>query len=171
MKNNLKITIALSLIVCLLHSPTIIAGLEGEYESDLLGLLRDRRYTGLIWNLFFSWIAVGFGRILSDSKTFFFIWLLWLPNTLYMITDLKYWMYKDTNNIYFDSLFFSIYGFLGVSTYYLAIVSRWRQYNYSKRWLTFITFLSAIGVLIGRYFRLYSWDILNINKIIAAINL
>jgi uncharacterized membrane protein len=130
----------------------------------------------LVWNLFLaylpyllsSWLTIKQPRrpvILALSA----IWLLFIPNTFYILTDLFH--LHDSRNSrspeWFDlALIFSfawnglLLGVLSIrqmEKLLLPAADRLR----SKLFLYPIMFLCALGVYAGRYLRFNSWDVLS----------
>lgn len=138
--------------------------------------LLNKQNTGLIWNLILAWMPVLFAMLIPVGKSFIRIkiltalWMLWLPNTLYLITDLKYFKGDKTTHILHELTFFGIYTLMGFLLYGLAIYIVWEKIRFRKIWLIIITVLSIIGVLIGRVLRWNSWDVFtDPGKIISFI--
>lgn len=141
----------------------------------------------LFWNLFLAILPVLFAMSAQlifhkTQKWNIFIlflsalWLLFLPNACYMVTDL----------IYLDSSLF-----IGADGTYLPVLSSWIQLFYiassvflaltcglfsthviaeilpfkkkmlHRFWIIAISLLNGYGVYIGRFLRLNSWDILH----------
>ncbi len=127
--------------------------------------LTNKGNTGLLWNLLLAWIPVILALIIpKDKRTTFvnflcFVWLLWLPNTLYMITDLKYFRADKKVDLWQEVAFFGIYAFLGFLLYGVAVYILWEKLKFGKKWMAIITVLTIIGVLIGRVLRWNSWDV------------
>jgi len=85
-----------------------------------------------------------------------------------LITDLKYFRADKTTGLWQEIVFFSIYTFMGLLLYGLAVYIVWDKLRFGKRWLVMITILSVIGVIIGRFLRWNSWDVFtNPDKIIS----
>jgi uncharacterized membrane protein len=136
------------------------------------------RYLGLVWNLFLAWIPfilAYFAYMLSWRRIliylvipiFSFLWLIFFPNAPYILTDLQH-LSQDSGAVplWYDVIlliWFSWTGMLmGVVSLYLMqeIIKR----NFSRRmaWIFvfIVTGLTSVGVYIGRFVRLNSWDIL-----------
>ncbi|MCE9598338.1 MAG: DUF1361 domain-containing protein [Spirochaetia bacterium] len=133
-------------------------------------------YLFLIWNLFLAMIPVilAFLMFLIYSHTektglvFFLLtllWLLFLPNAPYIITDFLHLRLRPRIPLWFDTILlfsFSWNGFLG------GLVSlRLMQLLYEQRfgatggWVFVIIScpLAALGIFVGRFLRWNSWDI------------
>lgn len=131
------------------------------------------QYTFLLWNLVLAWIPLvitwnikGKGRI---YEVLFWpmlgIWLLFLPNSPYLITDLKHLKRSELDYSWVDPLIFFSFSFVGL---YIAMISTLLvhkalvpKFNVGISWtLIFICFiLAGFGVYLGRIERFNSWDI------------
>lgn len=138
-------------------------------------------YTGewlfafLIWNLFLAYlpyiISSYIFRLHSQlSKLVLGLllvaWLLLIPNSFYIITDLFHLRKQDVIPLWYDlALIMSfawnglIVGVLSVWQIEKIVCNRWRVVN---EWLFVLPlmYLNALGIFIGRYLRFNSWDVL-----------
>jgi uncharacterized membrane protein len=158
-----------------------------------LALLRVREaYTGshffhfLQWNLFLAWVPLGVSavaavfagsRSLAGRALFvasLALWMLFLPNAPYILTDFIHLRQWDRMPLWFDSLMIGAYGTTGLL---LGLVSLLSVHGIVKRqagpvvgWffaagsLT----LAAFGTYLGRFGRFNSWDTLSRPGSIAA---
>ncbi|MDF2648669.1 MAG: hypothetical protein K0Q73_4474 [Paenibacillus sp.] len=169
----------LNLFLILLSSSTV-----GVYF-----LFKNQTYFEfLLWNLFLAWIpyilAAAAYFIHTRKSTIFrkFIliviglaWLLFLPNSPYVITDFIHltilkdsYVQKGTLSFAYWYDFFIIFLFawngllLGYSSMYM-IQRIWKErFNHVVSWLviSLTALLSGYGILLGREYRLNSWDAL-----------
>ena len=147
-----------------------------------LGLLMARvLVTGLItymmlpWNLFLAYIPLAITRrmkkdlqLLEHQWKFVLVlgvWLLFIPNSFYIITDLFHLTHIDSAPKWFDLLLlFSfawnglIFGVLSTRQMELFTHLQWGA-PFSRVFVFAVMWLSAFGVYIGRYLRYNSWDI------------
>lgn len=151
----------------------------------------------LIWNLFLAWIpyilAVA-AHFIHTHKSIILkklilimvglAWLLFLPNSPYVITDFIHltilkdsYVQKGTLSFAYWYDFFIIFLFawngllLGCSSMYL-IQKIWKErFNPFVSWLiiTLTALLCGYGILLGREYRLNSWDALRTNKILETL--
>ncbi|UBM58017.1 DUF1361 domain-containing protein [Marinilongibacter aquaticus] len=147
----------------------------------LLGarILGSRSLEGvfLIWNLFlavvpllFAWLTNffvqgGYNRILAFIS--FGCWLLFFPNSGYIITDLMHLNGGLTRNlIWFDSLliFYTALAGLVFGLYSLHVVHEAMEKCMPQKWvwaaLIVIFVLCGYGIYLGRFMRFNSWDLL-----------
>lgn len=148
----------------------------------------------LVWNLLLAAIpyaiSVFLERGMIKSKVMIGIslvfWLLFFPNSIYIITDLIYGNSRDfmvengygsllyTQNleaylklfhIYLGSVIGLMYGYKSLSVIYdLAKDTFLKKYRDLITILVFM--LSGIGIYIGRFFRYNSWELIKIFAII-----
>lgn len=134
-------------------------------------------FTFLIWNLFLAWIPLLMAYaawVLSLGRKWLyliipfiaFVWLIFLPNAPYIITDFKHLAEPRADvPIWFDVMmlmWFSWTGMLlGVVSLYLMQDIVHREFGRWAGWLMVfaVSALSGLGVYIGRFIRWNSWDI------------
>ncbi|MBV6394836.1 MAG: hypothetical protein HFACDABA_00406 [Anaerolineales bacterium] len=135
-------------------------------------------YSFLVWNLFLAWIPLGFAyaawvmawnrRLLFLAITVTaFLWLIFFPNAPYILTDFQHLGNpSEIVPIWFDVIlvvWFAWTGLLlGVISLYLMHDVVHRAFGRAAGWLfvCLVSFLSGIGIYIGRFIRWNSWDIL-----------
>ncbi len=148
--------------------------------SLLLLLIRITRlesnfFLFLVWNLFLACIPYGITTILSFRKihenkllfgTGFILWLAFIPNAPYILTDLQHIRISTLKSVWFDVLLILsfainglIVGFTSLQTMQVLL-----RKHFSKKTTYFIThlvlLLSGFGIYIGRILRWNSWDLL-----------
>lgn len=136
----------------------------------------DMTYLFLVWNLFLAFIPFAITQWLPGSDRFaqrkirmaiiLLVWLLFIPNSFYILTDLFHLDKFDTAPKWFDLLLIFSFAWNGIV---LGIVSIRRtevilESISGRRFSLFIIFivmwLNAFGIYIGRYLRFNSWDII-----------
>jgi uncharacterized membrane protein len=103
---------------------------------------------------------------------FVVLWFAFLPNTLYILTDMRYlpeqWPALSTLGKLGLTMQYLVYELLGVSSFLLALFflektwlrSRWREHKVLLVcFVITINFLIGFGMVLGRVHRLNSWDI------------
>jgi uncharacterized membrane protein len=131
-------------------------------------------YFFLIWNLFLA--AIPFAASLAieamDARwrvrpfqwLCFAIWLLFLPNAPYLITDFIHLHDRPPIPLWYDVLLLLSCAGAGVLLGYssVMIVQRIirRHYGVAAGWGTALValFLSAFGIYLGRFLRFNSWE-------------
>lgn len=127
----------------------------------------------LIWNLFLAYIPYFLSseikNIVPGTFTFYsvlLIWLLFLPNSFYLITDFVHLHHITKFQFVFDAILlscFTVAGFYsGVLSLFTIQFLLQMKYTVKKSWLLIgtIVYLSAFGIYLGRILRFNSWDIL-----------
>jgi len=150
-------------------------------------------YLFLLWNIVLAWVAWGLGvwlvsvlkgkTILVYKVALSVVWLLFLPNTFYLLTDLIHAVFgydkvggfagwqlpyiADTSIIFVDLAILMLATWVG---WLLGIASMRTVYGYAKtklsssRSLTLVFILSAssgYGIYLGRVPRWNSWDVVH----------
>jgi uncharacterized membrane protein len=132
----------------------------------------------LVWNLFLAWIPFGLA-VVAWLLTQFDLrqrwplvlcagaWLVFFPNAPYIITDIIHIRKMPAGPIWYDLILtvaFAWTGFLlGFASLYvmhLLVSCRW---GWRKGWLFVagVTGLSGLGIYLGRFLRLNSWQVLS----------
>jgi len=132
-------------------------------------------YLFLNWNLFLSIIPWTVSHALVNKKNLknkfiklimFMAWLLFFPNSLYILTDLFHLRWDSGFPIWFDFILITSFAWTG---FVFGLVSLLNIEKFlSEIWvmnivniiLTLLLFLGSYGVYIGRYLRWNSWDII-----------
>ena len=152
----------------------------------------DIKWLRMIWNYFLAVIPVYmalFSRYYSELEkrvptvAFSLIWLLFFPNAFYMLTDFKYlskisfplWdVYEKIGGnltpwILLLNLVVSITAGVIAGIISLEIIHKILKENFGNKisWVivVFLMILTSFGVYIGRFARLNSWDIINLEKL------
>ncbi len=132
---------------------------------------------GIYTNIFLAWIPYIVALVLDGmlegkrAKSWLFwslllVWLLFLPNAAYIITDLTHWRKDKILPVWYDWIFISAIAWVGLFLAFLSvqILQRHiaRKYGALKGWCFVLLALSAssFGIYVGRFFRWNSWDAL-----------
>ncbi len=129
-------------------------------------------YVFLPFNLILAWIPLGVAYSFSQTKNqfkLFFLFLLWLvffPNSPYIITDLIHLKPRNNFPLWFDSVFLYSFAFTGLMLGMFSAILIYRKLKEifslttAKGTMLFAMLLSGYGVYIGRFLRWNSWNIL-----------
>ncbi|MEO8581725.1 MAG: DUF1361 domain-containing protein [Patescibacteria group bacterium] len=153
----------------------------GTYISSTLLLVRVV-YSGrstelyLLWNLFLAWIPFILSHLivrnfhpLRKNPVLLviagLIWLLFLPNAPYVLTDLKHLQYLAPVPFWFDLVLlcsFALNGlYLGLYSlsHIQGVVSN--LYGQKRAWfmIGLIMYLTSLGIYLGRILRWNTWDV------------
>lgn len=96
-----------------------------------------------------------------------FLWLLFLPNAPYMLTDLIHLGKNRRVPFWYDMIMILTYAFAGLFYFFISlqmmqeIISNVFNPMLSKLLCIFFIYLSGFGIYLGRYLRFYSWDVFN----------
>ena len=129
----------------------------------------------LVWNLVLAFIPLGISSyILGHPKLkkpfvliLLIVWLLFLPNAPYIITDFIHLQRSHTAFIWLDVLVIGSFAFVGLTAFYLSIsnfkviIATHFKVKLLKPLLVLIYFLCGFGIYLGRYLRFNSWDIIS----------
>lgn len=151
------------------------------FFSAFLVLVRNV-YTGehdyrfLIWNLFLAYIPYFISNRLQFMPAWmehrgkfslvFIVWLLFIPNSFYILTDLFHLGGYAGVPLWFDLTLIISFAWNGLL---LGLLSVWQmekiiQVYISGKTAWFFIYpvmvLNALGVYIGRYMRFNSWDVI-----------
>ncbi|MBY0424824.1 MAG: DUF1361 domain-containing protein [Cytophagales bacterium] len=138
-----------------------------------IGITESLQYSFLLWNLALAWVPLmvtkNLGNVNRDFSFGFWclvgIWLLFLPNSPYLITDLKHLKRSELDYSWVDPLIFFSFSFVGL---YIAMVSTSQvhkalalKFNVGFTWFFILIcfVLSGFGVYLGRIERYNSWDL------------
>ena len=128
----------------------------------------------LIWNLILAWVpymlSVAFTEYNLRKRWFepavvLGLWVLFLPNGPYIITDLLHLRQRVTVPMWYDVMLVSSFAWLGLLLTMLSVrnVHHKLRDHFSpvKLWIgLFILFLSSgYGIYVGRFLRWNSWDV------------
>lgn len=146
-----------------------------------LGLMAFRiAYTGqllfvfLVWNLFLAFVPYLISKKMEKKKLagrwkFFagaFVWVLFVPNTFYIITDLFHLDMNEDVPQWFDLALLLSFAWSGMLFGILSIrhMERMFERNFNKKFdllfLLPVMALNSLGVYVGRYLRFNSWDVI-----------
>jgi uncharacterized membrane protein len=129
----------------------------------------------MVWNLFLGFVPFWISQYLYKQKqlhksAFFligFVWLLFLPNAPYMLTDLFHLHPKSYLPIWFDLVLILSFAITGLVLFYQSIlqiiqVVKFHCPSLHHPLYLIVLFLAvSYGVYIGRFLRVNSWDVLN----------
>jgi len=129
----------------------------------------------LNWNLFLAcipWVA-GTVMTVSDYRKNFFslfilasLWLLFFPNSPYVLTDLLHLKLKTSVPAWFDLILILSFAWKALSFGFLSLLDielflkKYFRLPVVRLIIVFMLFLASFGVYLGRYMRWNSWDVL-----------
>lgn len=138
---------------------------------------KTHAYSFLVWNLFLAWIPFGcalwvavMDKVWPGARWVLLapscLWLLFFPNAPYIVTDFIHLQRIEPLAMWFDISLLMLFAWTGCI---LGITSLEMMQSVVRRrigriwsWIFVITTLglSGVGIYMGRFLRLNSWDIL-----------
>lgn len=129
----------------------------------------------LNWNLFLAWIPLLLSsfvlafNIRSKILLVFIIiiWILFFPNSPYILTDLFHLRARNSIPIWYDLIVILSYAWTGLICGFISLndiekrLSDYGKKNSINGIIVFFLFMSSFGVYLGRFLRWNSWDVLN----------
>ena len=132
-------------------------------------------YLFLAWNLFLAVIPFAITTYLVSLPKlnkiafviWFGVWLLFLPNAPYIITDLLHLKTSTTHLLWLDILVIISFALNGLMLFFLSVLDmkmvllnfiKGRKVNFI---ILIIFFLTGFGVYLGRFLRYNSWEVLS----------
>jgi uncharacterized membrane protein len=126
----------------------------------------------LVWNLFLAWLPLGFAVLSTRAmnsrwQSLFcgFLWLLFLPNAPYLVTDLVHLKPRPAVPLWYDIMVMQLFvliglllGFLSVRVMHCRVSAR---FGCRSGWLftMAVLALAGFGIYLGRFERWNSWDV------------
>lgn len=164
------------------HVGRILAALALSFSASLLLLFArsvdagNPRYYFLVWNLVLAALPLLFAVLLRKrlATTSWLVWqnlaltsfwLLFLPNSFYLVTDLIHLHQTYEVNIYYDVVMFMSFivnGFiLGYMSLYLVHVELARRVRRRDAHIIvlLVLLLVSFAIFLGRFLRWNSWDV------------
>ena len=129
----------------------------------------------LAWNLFLAWLPYAVTSWAQDQpkwksgKRFgllFIGWLLFVPNSFYIITDLFHIRYREGVMLWFDLVMILSFAWNGLLLGLLSVrqmekmMMPYLRGGHELLFIYPIMWMNAWGVYIGRYLRFNSWDVI-----------
>jgi uncharacterized membrane protein len=172
-QNSFFLRSALSRLLCLSMVFSVLLAIVRVIHTGRL------EYIFLVWNLFLAWIPWFFSQWLTErtgwmKKKFnfalgFLVWLLFIPNSFYILTDLFHLIDESNDQVvpvWYDLILIFSFAWNGLLLGILSIRQMeklLKSYFPGMGELVFlypVMWLNALGVYIGRYMRYNSWDVL-----------
>jgi uncharacterized membrane protein len=137
-----------------------------------IAMTRSNTFLFLGWNLFLAWIPYVLSLLLPKLPTrwlaipLLLLWLVFLPNAPYIITDLLHIHYRAGVPLWYDVLMIFSFAWTGLLLGFISLldVQAYLEKNLGQRPASSIIWatigLCAFGVYLGRYQRWNTWDLL-----------
>ncbi|NOX86859.1 MAG: DUF1361 domain-containing protein [Chlorobi bacterium] len=132
-------------------------------------------YLFLLWNLFLAYLPCLFSNMLLKTNTWnnsfpvkimlIVLWLVFLPNAPYIVTDLFHLTNYSEVPLWFDLIMILFFAIAGLIFWLISIFQVFKYLfrqsgrNIHAVYFLLIIVLSSLGVYIGRYLRWNTWDL------------
>lgn len=133
-------------------------------------------YAFLIWNLVLAWLPFLFGYVLRrrlvshrwlswQNISLSFLWLVFLPNSFYVASDLIHLRVSSQQNVLFDVvmlLSFTLNGLVaGMASLYIVHKELYRRFwaNQAHSVIALVILAASFAVYLGRNLRWNTWDV------------
>lgn len=138
----------------------------------------NHNFSWMTFNILLALIPVFLGWLLYSEKnkilkaSIFIAWLLFVPNTIYVFTDILHFI-RIINKVtpflaVIATLQYAVLFMVGFLTYIFSLYPIDKMLK-SPRYIIGINFLIGFGIVLGRVHRLNSWDIIvEIEKVGSA---
>lgn len=131
----------------------------------------------LLWNLFLAWLPLLLAlRLMSvlrhklwsswEALITSFVWIIFLPNSFYMVSDFIHLQDLQTGDILYSSVMFTSFiitgVMLGYSSLYLVHMQLRRRFRGrgAAFWVGVTLLICSVAIYVGRDLRWNSWDVL-----------
>jgi uncharacterized membrane protein len=160
----------------------VLLGLGGASALALgLELVRERHYGAtdfrfLVWNLILAWVPLVLALVVYDGyrrrgsllrvAPALVLWLLFLPNAPYIVTDFVHLSGDTRASLWLDGIELSAFAWtgmlLGFVSLYLVHAAIRHRFGALTGWGAVFAALAlaSVGVYLGRVKRWNSWDVL-----------
>lgn len=135
------------------------------------------RLSFLVWNLFLAWLPLLFAVWLYNrlrkkrppvwqDGVFALLWLGFLPNSFYLISDLIHLQSSGEVGLLYDTAMLTSFVINGLLLGYISLfivhrlLKRFVSNNVAFVTAQFVLLLCAFAIYLGRYLRWNTWDIL-----------
>jgi uncharacterized membrane protein len=145
----------------------------------------DTKFVGLIWNLFLAWIPFVLAVAVYDRwrrhgaaavlLALGGLWLLFFPNAPYIVTDYVHLERTADAPYWYDAVTVSAFAWtgllLGFASLFLmqTVVRQWRGVVSGWVFAGAALALGSLGIYLGRFLRLNSWDALEHPSVLPRI--
>lgn len=123
----------------------------------------------LVFNLGLAWVPLVLGAIAARNPALLVligpVWLLFLPNAPYLLTDLVHLRHRAPIPLWFDCALLGGTGALGLGIGALSLrevagaVRRWFGGPFAHAMYAIVPALCGFGIVLGRELRFNSWDV------------
>jgi uncharacterized membrane protein len=168
---------------------TIILIISSLYAAAIVAvriyLSSKINYLFFIWNLFLAWIPylisiylpVAYYKIRQKFIAYLLlvIWFLFWPNSPYILTDMLHLKQKPGIPLWFDMGMILSFAWTGLMLGFISLIEIQnlvrKRFNRKAGWAfaAFMSLIGALGIYLGRYGRINSWDVLSPDKLYTTL--
>ena len=172
-----RLVTALGLVAASLFCVALVALRVAESGST--------KFSGLAWNLFLAWIPFLLAVVVYDRwrrgrgraslLVLGALWLLFFPNAPYIVTDFVHLERTADAPYWYDAVTVSAFAWtgllLGFASLFLmqTVVRQWRGVAAGWTFAALAIALGSLGIYLGRFLRLNSWDALEHPSVLPRI--
>jgi uncharacterized membrane protein len=140
-----------------------------------VGWTGERDYLFLVWNLFLAWVPYAgtialrwmhARRVRSLALVpVFLLWLGFLPNAPYLVTDFIHLRFRDGAPLWFDAVMLASFAWAGVGLGAASLrggsrIVRARGGAWAAMaFVPLVALATGFGIYLGRFVRLNTWDV------------
>jgi uncharacterized membrane protein len=163
--------------VSVVFALVLASGLCGALLLYRVAVTDAQTYRFLVWNLFLAWVPFVAALALYDANrrrsgaglqlALAALWLLFLPNAPYIVTDFVHVGELGGAPIWYDALLVATFAgtgmVLGLGSILLVQAVVTRTFGAVWGWLMLLPVLAlcSAGIILGRVYRFNSWDALS----------
>ncbi len=131
----------------------------------------------LNWNLFLAWLPLWFAALLTrmlrhkpwsswEGLGLTFLWLVFLPNSFYMVSDFIHLREVPANAVLYDAVMFVSFIFCGATVGFLSLYLVHEQLRkrlpsrQASPLISAVLLICSFAIYLGRNLRWNSWDVL-----------
>ncbi|HEY1170743.1 MAG TPA: DUF1361 domain-containing protein [Verrucomicrobiae bacterium] len=156
----------------------------GVLWSGRVFVTKQFHFGYLIWNLFLAWLPLVFAIVTRQSFRWWgwcprtlivgVMWLLFLPNASYIVTDLIHLRHHTPVPTWFDAALFAAFAFTGVALGFVSlrlihdVVAERRGWMQGWLFVFGVLALCGFGIYLGRIERWNSWSVLTEPHVLIA---
>jgi uncharacterized membrane protein len=128
----------------------------------------------LVWNLFLAYLPFALSSWMQNNvkgkstlafSGLVFLWLMFIPNTFYIITDLIHLDMNSSVVVWYDLVLLLSFAWNGVLFGIVSVrqmektFEKYFNKNFGLFFIVPVMILNAFGVYVGRHLRFNSWDV------------
>lgn len=152
--------------IILLKKILILSATAGTLGLIRFALTEQTSYLWLNWNLFLALVPIFFAWLTTKLKNewisfgLILIWLGFLPNAPYIITDFIHLADVGPKSmLWSDAIMIFTYSVAGLLAWVLSFDILRSKFKWKLWSVWFIGLLSGFGLYLGRYIRFNTWDV------------